>query len=221
MLTGTAAEGYPRPIVERLRYFLFVRHGHNWILLLRFGLVGGSGVLVNLLVVVLFNKLGPDENGIFSGLPVTDFNVRWYHVFATAAFLVANIWNFQLNRLWTFRSAKHAGWVREYVPFLAVGLLAHLVGLGILTLLLHPGSWLALSPVYFDDSTGFRTRLYWAQLIQIIVTTPVSFVLNKLWTFSSVRSRPALPPVEDEDAEEVAPERALDQSGPHSRHARP
>lgn len=211
--------------MERLRHFLFVRHGHNWILLLRFGLVGGSGVLVNLLVVVLFNKLGPDENGIFSGLPVTDFNVRWYHVFATAAFLVANIWNFQLNRLWTFRSAKHAGWVGEYLPFLAVGLLAHLVGLGILTLLLHPGSWLALSPVYFDDSTGFRTRLYWAQLIQIIVTTPVSFVLNKLWTFSSVRSRPALPPIQGDSAEPAISERAVEgpvpPTEPAPRHARP
>ena len=210
--------------MERLRHYLFVRHGHNWILLLRFGLVGGSGVLVNLLVVVLCNKLGPDENGIFAGLPVTDFNVRWYHVFATLAFLVANVWNFQLNRLWTFRSAKHAGWVREYLPFLSVGLLAHLVGLGILTLLLHPASWLALSPTFFDDSTGFRTRLYWAQLIQIIVTTPVSFVLNKLWTFSSVRSRPALPPLDD-DAEPATPERALDGSEPPAevapRHARP
>jgi len=40
----------------------------------------------------------------------------------------------------------------------------------------------------FDNSTGFRTRLYWAQLIVIAVTTPVSFVLNKLWTFAAVRT---------------------------------
>ena len=90
--------------MERLRHFLFVRHGHNWILLLRFGLVGGSGVLVNLLVVVLCNKIGPDEDGVALGLPLTDFNVRWYHVFSTIAFLVANVWNFQLIRRYTFRS---------------------------------------------------------------------------------------------------------------------
>lgn len=171
---------------------MFVRHGHNWILLLRFGLVGGSGVLVNLLVVIGLNKIGPDANAVALGLPVTDFNVRWYHVFATIAFVVANLWNFQLNRRYTFRSTEHAGWFGEYLPFMAVGLGAHLVGLGILTLLLHPGSVFSLSPTIFDNSSGFRTRLYWAQLIQIIVTTPVSFVLNKLWTFSSVRSRPAL-----------------------------
>lgn len=175
--------------MERLRNYLFVRHGHNWILLLRFGLVGGSGVFVNLLVVVLCNKLGPDEDGIFLGLPLTDFNIRWYHVFSTIAFLVANLWNFQLNRRWTFRSAKHSGWLREYLPFLTVGLLAQVVGLGILTLLMHPYSPLGLSPEIFDDSTGLRTRLYWAQLITIAVVTPVSVVLNKIWTFSAVRGK--------------------------------
>ena len=175
--------------MERLKHFLFVRHGHNWLLLFRFGVVGFSGVFVNLLVTVIANKVGPDEDGIFLGLPLTDYNVRWYHVFSTAAFLVANLWNFQLNRLWTFRSAKHSGWLREYVPFLTVGLLAQVVGLCILTLLMHPNSPLALPPAIFDDSTGFRTRLYWAQLITIAVVTPVSFVLNKIWTFSAVRGK--------------------------------
>ena len=184
--------------MERLRHFLFVRHGHNWILLLRFGLVGGSGVLVNLAATVVANKLGPDEDGVALGLPLTDFNIRWYHVFSTIAFLVANLWNFQLNRRYTFRSTKHAGWFREYLPFLSVGIMGQLVGLGILTLLMHPGSWFSLSPEFFDDSTGLRTRFYWAQLITIALITPLSFVLNKLWTFSSVRSRPALPPREDD-----------------------
>jgi putative flippase GtrA len=206
--------------VERLRHFLFVRHGHNWILLLRFGLVGGSGVLVNLLMVVLCNKVGPDEDGVALGLPLTDFNVRWYHVFSTIAFLVANVWNFQLNRRYTFRSTKHAGWFGEYFPFLAVGVLGQAVGLAILTLLMHPGSFVSLSPTFFDDSSGFRTRLYWAQLITIAVTTPLSFVLNKLWTFSSVRSRPALPPVDDGTGPGVA---AADQptAEPAPRHALP
>jgi putative flippase GtrA len=176
--------------MERLRHFLFVRHGHNWLLLFRFGVVGASGVVVNLLVTVIANKLGPDEDNAFLGLPMTDYNIRWYHVFSTIAFVVANLWNFQLNRLWTFRSAKHAGWFSEYGPFLLVGLLAQVVGLAILTLLMHPHSPLALPPDVFDDSTGFRTRLYWAQLVTIVVVTPVSFVLNKLWTFSAVRGKP-------------------------------
>ncbi len=46
---------------------------------------------------------------------------------------------------------------------------------------------LSLPSSVFDNTTGFRTKLYWAQLITIAVVTPLSFVLNKLWTFSAVR----------------------------------
>ena len=123
-------------------------------------------------------------------MPLTDFNVRWYHVYSTIAFLVANLWNFQLNRLWTFRSAKHAGWFREYFPFLTVGILGQIVGLGILTAADAPEfDLLAVDRPFFDDSTGFRTRFYWAQLITIAIVTPLSFLLNKFWTFSAVRGR--------------------------------
>ena len=175
--------------MERLKHYLLVRHRRNWVQLFRFGLVGASGVLVNMFVAIMCKKLGPDENGIFYNLPLTDFNVRWYHVYSTIAFLIANLWNFQLNRLWTFRSAKHAGWSREYFPFLTVGILAQIVGLGILTLLMHPGSAFSLPSTIFDDSTGFRTRFYWAQLITIAIVTPISFILNKIWTFSAVRDK--------------------------------
>jgi putative flippase GtrA len=197
--------------VDRLKHFIFVRHRNNWKLLFRFGLVGGSGVLVNLLMVVICNKLGPDEDNIALGLPLTDFNIRWYHVFSTIAFLVANIWNFQLNRLWTFRSAKHSGWVQEYFPFLAVGMLGQIIGLLILTLLMHPGSGVALSPTFFDDSSGFRTRIYWAQLIQIAIITPLSFLLNKFWTFSAVRGHNS---VAGSAVEELDPEHAHPKSTP-------
>jgi putative flippase GtrA len=181
--------GYLLAIVGRLRHYVLVRHRHNWVLLFRFGLVGASGVLVNMFVAIMCKKMGPDVDGIFIDLPLTDYNVRWYHAYSTIAFLVANLWNFELNRLWTFRSAKHAAWFREYFPFLTVGILAQVVGLGVLTLLMHPDSIFSLSPTVFDDSTGFRTRFYWAQLITIAVVTPLSFLLNKFWTFSSVRGK--------------------------------
>lgn len=164
------------------------RLGRNLRLFVRFGAVGASGVLVNLLVVIALKRLGPDPHGLFLALPATDFNVRWYHVFSTAAFVVACLWNFQLNRTWTFRSGKHASWWSEFRPFFAVGLMAQLVGLGLLTLLLHEGSPVALPTSLLDDSSGLRTRLYWGQLIVIAATTPLSFVLHKIWTFSAVRS---------------------------------
>ena len=53
---------------------------------------------------------------------------------------------------------------------------------------MHPDSPIALPASVFDDSTGFRTRLYWAQLIVIGLVTPLSFVLNKVWTFNAVRA---------------------------------
>jgi putative flippase GtrA len=149
--------------------------------------VGVSGVLVNMVALIAANKLGPGHDEALFGLPFGEFNVRWYHVYSTIAFLVANLWNFQLNRTWAFKSSGHAGWWKEYWPFLAVGMLGQAVGLLLLTSLMHPGSVLSLPSSILDDSTGFRTRLYWAQLIVIGVVTPLSFVLNKVWTFNAVR----------------------------------
>src|SRR5262245_10361179 len=146
-----------------------------------------------MIVLVLVKRLGPHPEDALFALSPTEFHVRWYHVYSTIAFLVANLWNFQLNRTWTFGSSRHAVWWREYLPFLAIGLLGQVVGLVLLTLLMHPDSAMHLPSSVFNDSPGFRPRLYWAQLIVIMVITPVSFVLNKLWTFAAVRTHhPAL-----------------------------
>ena len=74
----------------------------------RFGIVGGSGVLVNFVVFYLANKglengLGLHANDVVAQLGSTRWNVRWYHIMYTLAFLLANTWNYQLNRVWTFR----------------------------------------------------------------------------------------------------------------------
>lgn len=172
---------------------MFVRHRRNLNLLLRFGVVGVSGVLVNLLTLIVLRKLGPHFDDAVVGLGISDFNLRWYHVYSTLAFLVANLSNFQLNRSWTFRSGRDSRWWPEYWPFLVVGLGGQAVGLALLTLLMHPHSPVSLPTNVFDDSTGLRTRLYWSQLIVIGLVMPVSFVLNKLWTFAAVRGgRPDL-----------------------------
>lgn len=173
--------------MKRLTDYLFIRHRHNWIQLIRFGLVGGSGVLVNMLVVILANRLGPDPHAVLVDLPASKFNVRWYHAYISAAFLVANVSNFQLNRWWTFRSSRATAWWREYWPFLSVGLVGLLISLGVTTLLLNAESPLALPVTVLDSSSGLRNPLYWANLIAIVVVTPASFVLNKLWTFKAVR----------------------------------
>jgi putative flippase GtrA len=62
------------------------RHPANWLQLLKFGLVGGSGYLVNLVVFALLT-IGFDLHHVAA---------------AIGAFAVAVTNNFLLNRLWTF-----------------------------------------------------------------------------------------------------------------------
>lgn len=165
-----------------------VRVRRNGRLFWRFGLVGASGVVVNLATLVVLRRLGPDFDGAVVALGFGGFHVRWYHVFSTVAFLVASLWNFQLNRRWAFGSSKAASWWREYLPFLVVSSVAQIVGLALLTLLMHPHSPIALPRDVLDSSTGFRTRLYWAQLIVILAVTPLSYVMHRVWTFRAVRT---------------------------------
>ncbi|QDP96318.1 GtrA family protein [Microlunatus elymi] len=189
--------------MRRLGHFIFVRHRHNWAQLIRFAIVGGSGALVNMLVVVILKRVGPNYRDVFFDLPFTDFNVRWYHVIVTIAFLVANLWNFVINRRWTFRTTHHSAWYSEYPPFLAVGAIGQVLSLALVTALIHSGSPISLPDSVFDDSTGLRTKLYWAQLISIVVVTPVTFLINKFWTFSAARhgKQSKLMPIDPEMAE--------------------
>lgn len=155
---------------------------------LMFGIVGGSGTLVNLLVVYLSKKIGEwgwgiSEHDVFMNLFGTDYNIRWFNIFMTIAFIVANTWNYQLNRSWTFRGYTQRSWWRGFFPFLLTGIGAFLVSQIVATLLMNPTSPVGLPTDIFDDSTGLRTKFYWASAISIIVAMPVNFIINKLWAF--------------------------------------
>lgn len=80
----------------------------------KFGIVGGSGLIVNLLVFTIAQKLDghPKEH---------------YYTLFTIGFLSGGVSNYFLNRVWTFRSTGHAG--KEGLQFLSVSVLALLVGL--------------------------------------------------------------------------------------------
>lgn len=90
-----------------------------------------------------------------------------YKLSATLAFLVAVSNNFLWNRHWTFRAgggrARH-----QAARFLAVSTGAFFVSLGILTLLIE---------VWDVPEVA-------AQAIAIVAVTPLSFLVNKLWSFS-------------------------------------
>lgn len=159
-----------------------------------FGIVGGSGTLVNLFVTFVSKKIagwtaGISEHDVFFNLFGTEYNLRWYTVFLTVAFLVANTWNYQFNRSWIFRGYPHPRWWRGFFPFLCTGIGAFIVSQAVMPLLMNPNSPIALPSGVFDDSTGFRTKFYWASMISIMAAMPVNFLINKFWIF---RKRPVV-----------------------------
>lgn len=159
---------------------------------IKFGLVGGSGVLVNLLVTYVMTQLNGgvgNDNRVLFELP-DPYSFRFTVLVWIVAFMLANLWNFQLNRRWTFRrkSSQMRGWWAEFWPFFAIGSLAAALGALIKIALTNPTSPIYLPSPYFNDHEGLRARAYWAQLFTIVLTMPINYVLNKLWTFRAVRT---------------------------------
>ena len=104
------------PVHHRVRHGL--RRPHNWIQLIKFFTVGGSGYVVNLVTFWLAeNQFG--------------FH---YLAAATLAFVVAVFNNFWWNRHWTFGArGGHAGF--QAARFFAVSVVAFVFAAGVLELL--------------------------------------------------------------------------------------
>jgi putative flippase GtrA len=93
-----------------------LRRPHNWIQLAKFGIVGLSGYVVNLVVYALLLK----QVGLH------------YLLAATGSFLVAATNNYVWNRLWTFRHQRgHVAY--QGLRFLIVAALAYGANLLVLT----------------------------------------------------------------------------------------
>lgn len=92
----------------RVRVADGVRHPGNWLQLVRFGAVGASGYIVNLVVfAACVHVLGID-----------------YRVASVVAYLVSVVNNFWLNRHWTFDAREdHPGW--QAARFFIVSLVAY------------------------------------------------------------------------------------------------
>jgi len=138
------------PLHRRVRHGL--RQTSNWLQLIRFGVVGASGYVVNLAVYVLaIHALGID-----------------YKVAAVAAFLVSVASNFLWNRRWTFAAHDgHAGF--QAARFLVVSVVAFLLAYALLVALVE-GAGVPKVP---------------AQALAIVAATPLSFLGQKLWSFST------------------------------------
>jgi len=173
---------------------LYQRYGHVLRQFIKFGLVGGAGVVVNMIVAIAMNKAnGGTVNAqqVLFAIPGTSYNFRFTSLVWIVAFLIANVFNFQLNRSWTFRGTAKAPWFHEFWPFLLVGSVAALIGLFVKIAFTNPTSPIYLPEPWFHENAGLRSREYWSQLLTIVVTMPINFLVNKLWTFRHVRRRHA------------------------------
>jgi putative flippase GtrA len=110
------------PVATARRIGLGARQSANWVQLLRFGLVGASGYVINL--------------GVFALLLET---LSLHHALAAvAAFVVAVSSNFYWNRHWTFRASDgHAGF--QAIRFFTVSIGALAVNLLVLEALVGAG----------------------------------------------------------------------------------
>jgi len=127
-----------------------MRRPSNWLQLVRFGLVGGIGFIVNVAVYTLFvHSVGVD-----------------YRLANIAAWLIAVINNFVLNRHWTF-DARDGRARPQAIRFLLVSLAAEAFSLALLTL--------------FVEVAGVAKVP--AQALAVAGSMPLNFLGNKLWSF--------------------------------------
>jgi putative flippase GtrA len=145
-----------RPHVRpHIRVLHGIRRPANWLQLVRFGLVGGVGFAVNLAVYALL---------------VHPFGV-YYLAASVAAWFVAVLNNFVLNRHWTF-DARGGRAHAQAIRFLAVSAGAELVSLVLLRVLVE----------------GAGLEKVAAQALAVGASMPLNFIGNKLWTFKDFRS---------------------------------
>ena len=99
-----------------------LRRPANWIQLGKFGAVGASGYVVNLLVYTTLLRQAHLH----------------YLVAATCSFVVAASWNYLWNRTWTFRAQRgHFGY--QGMRFFTVSATVYFANLGVLSLLVWLG----------------------------------------------------------------------------------
>jgi putative flippase GtrA len=112
----------PAASLSRTRAGRALRKPQNWVQLAKFGVVGASGYVVNL---VVYTALLRGAGFHFAAA-------------ATCSFLVAVTNNYLWNRLWTFRSQRgHVAW--QGLRFLVVALCAYTANLALLSALIAFG----------------------------------------------------------------------------------
>lgn len=129
---------------------------------IKFGVVGTSGVFVNMGLFALCNEV------LFGGLP-DQSRLLLAGVVAVALSILTN---FLLNDAWTWRDRRRSGlrpFVGRMAKYYVVAGAAGLVQLAVLALL---GQWVGIND-------------YVANLAGILAGTLINFFVNHLWTFKA------------------------------------
>lgn len=121
----------------------------------KFGIVGGSGLMVNLVIFTILQHATP--------VPLQKAH---YIANYSISFLSGGVSNYFLNRIWTFRSSGHA--VKQGFQFISISLVALGVAVAISKLLV---------PLPFFGP-GHKT---W--FVMTLAGIVVNFFANKYWTF--------------------------------------
>ena len=119
----------------------------------KFGIVGASGFVANLIVFTILQNL----------TPLPEQKPR-YPLNFSISFLAGGVSNYFFNRIWTFRATGHA--LMQGIQFLTVSALALGVGL----VVSH----------YAEPVLGHGHRTWLLATLSGIV---VNFFVNKYWTF--------------------------------------
>ncbi len=119
----------------------------------KFGIVGASGFIVNLVAFTLLQHATPLE------LQKAHYTFNY-----SVSFLSGGVSNYFLNRVWTFRSSAHA--FVQGMQFIAVSSIALVVGL----IVSH----------FVEPHFGPGHKTWFLATLSGIV---VNFFVNKYWTF--------------------------------------
>ncbi len=119
----------------------------------KFGIVGASGFVVNLVMFSFLQHATP-----------LDQQKAHYTLNYSISFLSGGVSNYFLNRIWTFRSSAHA--VLQGMQFIAVSMIALVVGL----IVSH----------FAEPHLGPGHKTWFLATVSGIV---VNFFVNKYWTF--------------------------------------
>lgn len=138
--------------------------------MLRFFAVSSIGLIINTIVFSVALNEFPDYFSVYQLLIDLNLDIEyWQYPSAMIAILVTTIWNFVINKLWTFKEVetdKNIGLqTSQYLIVGAIGAVENLIILAILT------TFFSMDPVI-------------AEIIAFIITVFSNFILNYFWTFA-------------------------------------